>query len=129
MAEIKVPELAESIMEGTIAQWMKKPGDYVEKGEYIVELETDKVNVEIISEEAGVVKELKASEGDTVLVGEVIAIVEAGSAAGSTLNKQHRLLKLKQLQFQLLNKLKKKRVNAQSLHLQRVSLHVKKALS
>lgn len=85
MAEIKVPELAESIMEGTIAQWMKKPGDYVEKGEYIVELETDKVNVEIISEEAGVVKELKASEGDTVLVGEVIAIVEAGSAAGSTL--------------------------------------------
>ena len=83
MAEIKVPELAESIMEGTIAQWMKKPGDYVEKGEYIVELETDKVNVEIISEEAGVVQELKAAEGDTVLVGEVIAIVEAGSAAGS----------------------------------------------
>ena len=89
MAEIKVPELAESIMEGTIAQWMKKPGDYVEKGEYIVELETDKVNVEIISEEAGVVQELKAAEGDTVLVGEVIAIVEAGSAAGSTPEQEH----------------------------------------
>lgn len=81
MAEIKVPELAESIMEGTIAQWLKKPGDYVEKGEYIVELETDKVNVEIISEEAGVVKELKAEEGDTVNVGDVIAIVEEGASA------------------------------------------------
>ena len=84
MAEITVPELAESIMEGTIAQWLKKPGDYVEKGEYIVELETDKVNVEIISEEAGVVKELKAEEGETVQVGDVIAIVEAGASAGAS---------------------------------------------
>ena len=83
MAEIKVPELAESITEGTIAQWLKKPGDYVEKGEYIVELETDKVNVEVISEEAGVVQELKAAEGDTVQVGEVIAIVAAGESAGT----------------------------------------------
>lgn len=78
VAEIKVPELAESITEGTIAQWLKQPGDHVEKGEYIVELETDKVNVEVISEESGIVKELKAAEGDTVQVGEVIAIVEAG---------------------------------------------------
>ncbi|NRK74421.1 biotin/lipoyl-binding protein, partial [Salmonella enterica subsp. enterica serovar Typhi] len=52
MAEIKVPELAESITEGTVAQWLKKTGEYVEKGDYIVELETDKVNVEIISEES-----------------------------------------------------------------------------
>lgn len=78
MAEIKVPELAESITEGTIAQWLKQPGEQVEKGEYIVELETDKVNVEVISEEAGVIKELKADEGDTVEVGQVIAIVQAG---------------------------------------------------
>ena len=56
MAEIIVPELAESITEGTIAQWLKQPGETVEKGEFIVELETDKVNVEIISEEAGVVQ-------------------------------------------------------------------------
>ncbi|HWO76695.1 MAG TPA: 2-oxoglutarate dehydrogenase complex dihydrolipoyllysine-residue succinyltransferase [Bacillus sp. (in: firmicutes)] len=84
MAEVKVPELAESITEGTIAQWLKKPGEYVEKGEYIVELETDKVNVEIISEEAGVLKEQLKEEGDTVLVGEVIAIVDnaASPAAG-----------------------------------------------
>ncbi|WP_064093219.1 2-oxoglutarate dehydrogenase complex dihydrolipoyllysine-residue succinyltransferase [Rossellomorea aquimaris] len=81
MAEIKVPELAESITEGTIAQWLKQPGDYVEKGEYIVELETDKVNVEVISEEAGTIQELKADEGDTVEVGQVIAIVGAGGEA------------------------------------------------
>ncbi|MFT9598252.1 2-oxoglutarate dehydrogenase complex dihydrolipoyllysine-residue succinyltransferase [Mesobacillus sp.] len=82
MAEIKVPELAESITEGTIAQWLKKKGDQVEKGEYIVELETDKVNVEIISDYDGVLTELLAEEGDTVKVGEAIAIVgEQGSAA------------------------------------------------
>ncbi|BDH61584.1 dihydrolipoyllysine-residue succinyltransferase component of 2-oxoglutarate dehydrogenase complex [Lysinibacillus sp. PLM2] len=81
MAEIKVPELAESITEGTIAQWVKKVGDRVEKGEFIVELETDKVNAEIISEEAGVLTQVLAEEGDTVLVGQVIAIVEAGEGA------------------------------------------------
>ena len=79
MAEIKVPELAESITEGTIAQWLKKVGEHVEKGEYIVELETDKVNLEVISEESGVLTELKAAEGDTVQVGDVIAIVDASA--------------------------------------------------
>ncbi len=83
MAEIKVPELAESITEGTIAQWLKQPGDTVEKGEFIVELETDKVNVEVISEEAGVVQELLAAEGDTVEVGQVIAVVGEGTGSGT----------------------------------------------
>lgn len=82
MAEVIVPELAESITEGTIAQWLKQPGDTVEKGDYIVELETDKVNVEIISEYAGVLKEQLKEEGDTVLVGEAIAIVD-GEGGGS----------------------------------------------
>jgi 2-oxoglutarate dehydrogenase E2 component (dihydrolipoamide succinyltransferase) len=81
VAEIRVPELAESITEGTIAQWLKQPGETVEKGEFIVELETDKVNVEVISEEAGVVQEHLAAAGDTVEVGQVIAIVGAGSGA------------------------------------------------
>ncbi|WP_414049652.1 2-oxoglutarate dehydrogenase complex dihydrolipoyllysine-residue succinyltransferase [Macrococcus animalis] len=80
MAEIKVPELAESITEGTISTWFKQVGDTVEKGENIVELETDKVNVEVISEEVGVITELKAQEGDTVEVGSVIAIVGEGGA-------------------------------------------------
>ena len=81
MAEIIVPELAESITEGTISQWLKQPGESVERGEFIVELETDKVNVEIISEEAGVVQEHLAAEGDTVEVGQVIAIVGEGSGS------------------------------------------------
>ncbi len=82
MAEVKIPELAESITEGTIATWLKGVGDSVEKGENILELETDKVNVEVISEEAGVITELKAEEGDTVEVGQVVALVdESGEAA------------------------------------------------
>ncbi|EIJ78174.1 Dihydrolipoyllysine-residue succinyltransferase [Bacillus methanolicus PB1] len=81
MAEIKVPELAESITEGTIAQWLKRPGDHVNKGEYIVELETDKVNIEIISDYEGVLKELRAKEGDTVKVGETIAVVDVNEKA------------------------------------------------
>jgi 2-oxoglutarate dehydrogenase E2 component (dihydrolipoamide succinyltransferase) len=75
MAEIKVPELAESITEGTIAKWLKQKGDKVEKGEYLVELETDKVNVEIISDHSGILVELSFEEGDTVKVGDTIAIV------------------------------------------------------
>jgi len=83
MGEIKIPELAESITEGTVAQWLKKTGEYVEKGDYIVELETDKVNVEIISEESGILQELKANEGDTVQVGETIAIVSENAVTSS----------------------------------------------
>ncbi|MFB5661763.1 2-oxoglutarate dehydrogenase complex dihydrolipoyllysine-residue succinyltransferase [Alteribacillus sp. HJP-4] len=90
MAEIKVPELAESITEGTIAEWLKQPGDFVEKGENIAELETDKVNVEITSEESGVIKELLREPGDTVEVGDPIAVVEAGekSSGGEASSKE-----------------------------------------
>ncbi|SFP44504.1 2-oxoglutarate dehydrogenase complex dihydrolipoyllysine-residue succinyltransferase [Salibacterium halotolerans] len=85
MAEIKVPELAESITEGTIAEWLKQPGDAVEKGENIAELETDKINVEITSEHAGVIQDLSKEAGDTVEVGDVIGhIDESGQASGST---------------------------------------------
>lgn len=83
MAEIIVPELAESITEGTISTWFKQVGDSVEKGENVLELETDKVNVEIVSEEAGVISELKAEEGDTVEVGQVIAVIGEGGGESS----------------------------------------------
>ena len=84
MAEVLVPELAESITEGSIAQWLKQPGDRVEKGDYLLELETDKVNVEIVSDYAGTLSEQLAGEGDTVLVGQAIAVIdESGSAAVS----------------------------------------------
>ncbi|WP_462420845.1 2-oxoglutarate dehydrogenase complex dihydrolipoyllysine-residue succinyltransferase [Salinicoccus sp. Marseille-QA3877] len=90
MAEIKIPELAESISEGTIASWLKGVGDSVEQGENILELETDKVNVEVISEEAGVITELKAEEGDTVEVGQVVAVVGEGEAAPSEDKKEEK---------------------------------------
>lgn len=83
MTEIKVPELAESITEGTIAEWLKKVGDHVNQGEYIAELETDKVNIEITSEFSGVIKELKREPGDTVEVGEVIAIIDESGDGSS----------------------------------------------
>ncbi|WP_010529821.1 2-oxoglutarate dehydrogenase complex dihydrolipoyllysine-residue succinyltransferase [Lentibacillus jeotgali] len=84
MSEIKVPELAESITEGTISEWLVKKGDKVEKGEAVVELETDKVNVEVNTDYAGVITEIVAEEGDDVEVGEVIAkLDENGEASGS----------------------------------------------
>jgi len=78
---VKVPELAESITEGTISNWLKKPGETVSKGEAILELETDKVNVDIISDYDGVLKETLVAEGDTVNVGDTIAIIEEGASA------------------------------------------------
>lgn len=85
MKEIKVPELAESITEGTIAEWLVKEGDKVEKGDPVLELETDKVNVEVNSEYSGVLTELVKEEGDDVQVGDVIARVdESGEASASS---------------------------------------------
>ncbi|AZB43175.1 2-oxoglutarate dehydrogenase complex dihydrolipoyllysine-residue succinyltransferase [Bacillus sp. FJAT-42376] len=83
MAEIKVPELAESISEGTIAQWLKQPGDFVEQGEYLLELETDKVNVELTAEQSGVLKEVLKDAGDTVQVGEIIGTIDEKEETGS----------------------------------------------
>ncbi|ALC81306.1 MULTISPECIES: 2-oxoglutarate dehydrogenase complex dihydrolipoyllysine-residue succinyltransferase [Bacillus] len=88
MAEIKVPELAESISEGTIAQWLKQPGDYVEQGEYLLELETDKVNVELTAEQSGVLKEVLKDSGDTVQVGEIIGTITEGEGSGQGSNSE-----------------------------------------
>ncbi|TMW73488.1 2-oxoglutarate dehydrogenase complex dihydrolipoyllysine-residue succinyltransferase [Alteribacter natronophilus] len=89
MIEIKVPELAESVTEGTVAQWLKQPGDKVNKGDDLVELETDKVNVEISADEAGTLLEALFEEGDTVKVGDIIAkLDESGSGDSSAGDKQ-----------------------------------------
>lgn len=80
--EIKLPQLGESIHEGTIARWLKKPGDRVEKYEPLVEITTDKVNVEMPSPFAGVLRDLLVAEGETRQVGTAIALIEtAGDAA------------------------------------------------
>ncbi|SHG20335.1 2-oxoglutarate dehydrogenase complex dihydrolipoyllysine-residue succinyltransferase [Ornithinibacillus halophilus] len=82
MKEIKVPELAESITEGTIAEWLVKVGDKIEKGDPIVELETDKVNVEVNSEVSGVLTEIVSDEGEDVEVGDIIGKVDEAGVAG-----------------------------------------------
>ena len=78
--EIQVPTLGESVTEGTIGEWLKKPGDAVAADEPIASLETDKVAVEVPSPVAGVIQSLSAEVGETVEVGAVIAIVEEGAA-------------------------------------------------
>lgn len=85
MAEVKVPELAESITEGTISEWLKQPGDAVQKGDYLLELETDKVNVEIIAEYSGVLENIMKEAGDTVQVGETIAVIREGKESAPIL--------------------------------------------
>jgi len=82
--DVEVPALGESITEGTLAQWLKKPGEAVAADEPIASLETDKVSVEVPSPIAGVLTEQLVQEGDTVAVGAAIArIDEQGSAAAS----------------------------------------------
>ncbi|HCI79092.1 MAG TPA: dihydrolipoyllysine-residue succinyltransferase [Ktedonobacter sp.] len=87
--EIRVPTLGESIVDATIANWLKKEGDTVQSGEALVELETDKVNVEVNAEQAGVLQQVLKHEGDTVAVGEVLGVIAAanettGSASTSS---------------------------------------------
>ncbi len=81
--EVKVPTLGESITEGTLAEWLKQPGDPVAEDEAIASLETDKVSVEVPSPVAGVMGEHKVAAGDTVAVGAVIATIEAGEGAAT----------------------------------------------
>jgi 2-oxoisovalerate dehydrogenase E2 component (dihydrolipoyl transacylase) len=81
---VKMPQLGESITEGTISKWLKQPGDQVKKYEGLVEIITDKVNAEVPSPLAGVLKEIKVKEGATVTVGTEIAVIEESVAAGVT---------------------------------------------
>lgn len=74
--EIKMPQLGESVHEGTIGKWLKRPGDAVAKYEPLVEVITDKVNVEMPSPFAGVLREVLVAEGSTVVVGTPIAVIE-----------------------------------------------------
>lgn len=78
MSELKVPELGESVMEATVGHWLKQAGEAVKMGEAIVELETDKVNLEVAAEEDGVLTDIVAKEGATVSVGSTLAVVQAG---------------------------------------------------
>lgn len=77
--EIKVPQAGESVTEADIAAWLKEDGDYIEMGDLICELETDKANMELPADGEGILR-IKVQEGETVAVGSVIAILEEGTA-------------------------------------------------
>jgi 2-oxoglutarate dehydrogenase E2 component (dihydrolipoamide succinyltransferase) len=82
--DVQVPALGESITEGTLAQWLKKPGEAVKADEPIASLETDKVTVEVPSPTAGVLTEQLVKEGDTVAVGALIARIDEGASASAS---------------------------------------------
>lgn len=84
MKEIRIPELAESITEGTIAEWLVKPGDTIQQGDPVVELETDKVNVEVNSDYSGVLVEVLHEAGEDVSVGDIIGKIDENAEAGTT---------------------------------------------
>ncbi|MDB5045984.1 MAG: 2-oxoglutarate dehydrogenase component [Deinococcus sp.] len=85
MADIKVPVFSESVSEGTLLTWHKKPGDALRRGEVIAEIETDKVVLEVTAQQDGVLQSVLKNEGDTVLSEEVLGTVgEAGSAPAAT---------------------------------------------
>jgi 2-oxoglutarate dehydrogenase E2 component (dihydrolipoamide succinyltransferase) len=83
MAEIRVPTLGESVTEATIGKWFKKPGDAVAVDEPLVELETDKVTIEVPAPAAGVLSDVAAKDGETVAVGAVLGQIKEGAAAAS----------------------------------------------
>jgi 2-oxoglutarate dehydrogenase E2 component (dihydrolipoamide succinyltransferase) len=83
MIDVVMPQMGESIFEGTITKWLKKPGDRVERDEPLFEISTDKVDAEIPAPTAGVLKEIKVNEGQTVPVQTVVGVIDAaGAAAG-----------------------------------------------
>jgi 2-oxoglutarate dehydrogenase E2 component (dihydrolipoamide succinyltransferase) len=81
MADIRVPALGESVTEATIGKWFKKPGDAVAVDEPLVELETDKVTIEVPAPAAGVLGAISAKDGDTVAVGALLGEIKEGAAA------------------------------------------------
>src|SRR5437868_799937 len=83
MADIRVPALGESVTEATIGKWFKKPGEAVAVDEPLVELETDKVTIEVPAPAAGVLGEISAKDGDTVAVGALLGEIKEGAAAAA----------------------------------------------
>jgi 2-oxoglutarate dehydrogenase E2 component (dihydrolipoamide succinyltransferase) len=81
--EVRVPQLPESVADATIVSWNKKPGEAVARDENLVDLETDKVVLEVPAPAAGVLKEIRLKDGTTVTSGQVLAVIEEGAAASA----------------------------------------------
>ncbi len=88
LVELRMPKMGESIMEATVLSWLKKPGDKIEEDESVLEVATDKVDTEVPSTHAGVIKELLAKDGDVVKVGAPIAIISTDGEASASGSKE-----------------------------------------
>ena len=81
--EIRVPPLGESLVDAVVGTWLKQEGDSVNRGESLVELETDKVNLDVTAEEDGVLARIERREGEVVTVGEVLGLVSGSNGASA----------------------------------------------
>ncbi len=89
--EVVMPQMGESITEGTVSKWLKQVGERVEKDEAVLEISTDKVDAEVPSPGAGILLEIRTQEGETVEVGTVVAVIgEEGEAPLATASRQQR---------------------------------------
>src|SRR5512142_242011 len=82
--DVIMPQMGESIFEGTITKWLKKPGERVQRDEPLFEISTDKVDAEIPAPSSGGLKEIKTPEGTTVQVNSVVAVIDEAGAAAAT---------------------------------------------
>lgn len=88
IVEVKVPQLSESVSEATMLQWKKKPGEAVAQDEILIELETDKVVLEVPAPAAGVLAQVLQNDGDTVVADQVIATIDTEAKAGAAAQRQ-----------------------------------------
>src|SRR6188474_1626 len=83
MSNIVVPTLGESVVEARVARWLKKAGDRVEVGEPVVELETEKIDLEVSAEKSGVVASIARQEGEDVKIGELLGVIDESASAAA----------------------------------------------
>src|SRR4030088_188036 len=83
MADVTMPRLSDTMEEGTISSWLKKPGEQIKKGEVIAQIETDKATMDLTAFEAGTLQEILAPEGSTVPIGQPVARIGAGAPSAS----------------------------------------------
>ncbi len=88
MSEVNMPRLSDTMQEGTIARWLKKPGDQINKGDTVAEIETDKATMDLEAYDAGVLEQILVPEGETVPIGQVIAVIGSGANAGAQKQEQ-----------------------------------------
>ncbi|MBX3612700.1 MAG: dihydrolipoamide succinyltransferase, partial [Burkholderiaceae bacterium] len=84
LIEVRVPQLSESVAEATLLQWHKKVGELVARDENLIDIETDKVVLELPAPSAGVLSQVLKGDGSTVVAGEVIAMIDPEAKAGAT---------------------------------------------